>query len=131
MILHATLILTAHALHNVELCSVNVLHDLCVCELVPLLMDLSRHMCGSLLGAMLPLPRVVWAMAVDGLLFKFMAGISPRTKTPITATLASGAGAGETLTRMFLNQASILSQAAPGRAASGRIGNALVLPILF
>lgn len=56
---------------------------------------------GSLLGAMFPMPRVIWAMADDGLLFKFMAEISPRTKTPLTATLTSGAGAGETLTRMI------------------------------
>ncbi|XP_033498166.1 high affinity cationic amino acid transporter 1 isoform X1 [Epinephelus lanceolatus] len=47
----------------------------------------------SLLGAMFPMPRVIWAMADDGLLFKFMAEISPRTKTPLTATLTSGIGA--------------------------------------
>lgn len=58
---------------------------------------------GSLLGAMFPMPRVIWAMADDGLLFKFMATISPRTKTPLTATLTSGMGAGETLTRMVSN----------------------------
>lgn len=57
---------------------------------------------GSLLGALFPIPRVLWAMADDGLLFKFMAEISPRTKTPLTATFASGTGAGETLTRMSL-----------------------------
>ncbi|XP_035522983.1 high affinity cationic amino acid transporter 1 isoform X2 [Morone saxatilis] len=44
----------------------------------------------SLLGAMFPMPRVIWAMSEDGLLFKFMAEISPRTKTPLTATLTSG-----------------------------------------
>ncbi|XP_035291085.1 high affinity cationic amino acid transporter 1 isoform X1 [Anguilla anguilla] len=44
----------------------------------------------SLLGAMFPMPRVIWAMAEDGLLFKFMAEINPRTKTPLTATLTSG-----------------------------------------
>ncbi|KAL6098653.1 slc7a1 [Pungitius sinensis] len=47
----------------------------------------------SLLGAMFPMPRVIWAMADDGLLFEFMAEISPRTKTPLTATLTSGVGA--------------------------------------
>ncbi|XP_040907058.1 high affinity cationic amino acid transporter 1 isoform X1 [Toxotes jaculatrix] len=47
----------------------------------------------SLLGAMFPMPRVIWAMADDGLLFKFMAEISPRNKTPLIATLTSGIGA--------------------------------------
>ncbi|MBN3274901.1 CTR1 protein, partial [Polyodon spathula] len=48
----------------------------------------------SLLGAMFPMPRVIWAMAEDGLLFRFLAKVSQRTKTPLTATLTSGAAAG-------------------------------------
>lgn len=56
---------------------------------------------GSSLGAMFLMGCVIWAMADDELLFKFMAEISPRTKTLLTATLTSGVGAGETLTRMF------------------------------
>ncbi|XP_041114669.1 high affinity cationic amino acid transporter 1-like isoform X3 [Polyodon spathula] len=47
----------------------------------------------SLLGAMFPMPRVIWAMAEDGLLFRFLAKVSQRTKTPLTATLTSGAAA--------------------------------------
>ncbi|XP_057176680.1 high affinity cationic amino acid transporter 1 isoform X1 [Triplophysa rosa] len=44
----------------------------------------------SLLGAMFPMPRVLWAMSADGLLFKYMAGISERTKTPLLATVTAG-----------------------------------------
>lgn len=44
---------------------------------------------------MFPMPRVIYAMAEDGLLFKFLAKINDRTKTPIIATLASGAIAGK------------------------------------
>ncbi|XP_064642631.1 high affinity cationic amino acid transporter 1-like [Lineus longissimus] len=44
----------------------------------------------SLLGGMFPLPRVIYAMASDGLIFRFLASINPYTKTPVIATLLSG-----------------------------------------
>lgn len=44
---------------------------------------------------MFPMPRVIYAMAEDGLLFKVLARINDRTKTPVIATLTSGIIAGK------------------------------------
>ncbi|KAL0839155.1 hypothetical protein ABMA28_017124 [Loxostege sticticalis] len=47
-------------------------------------------LCTSLLGAMFPLPRVLYAMGTDGVLFRPLANIYSRTKTPLLATVISG-----------------------------------------
>ncbi|CAB0042061.1 unnamed protein product [Trichogramma brassicae] len=47
-------------------------------------------LCTSLLGAMFPLPRVLYAMASDGVIFKFLAKVHPRTMTPVLGTVLSG-----------------------------------------
>lgn len=41
------------------------------------------------------MPRVIYAMAEDGVLFKALARINPKTKTPLIATMTSGVVAGE------------------------------------
>jgi amino acid transporter len=45
----------------------------------------------SLFGAMFPLPRILYAMAQDGLLFKEFAVISRRFETPVIGTLCAAA----------------------------------------
>uniref|UniRef100_A0A6P7GJA4 High affinity cationic amino acid transporter 1-like isoform X1 n=1 Tax=Diabrotica virgifera virgifera TaxID=50390 RepID=A0A6P7GJA4_DIAVI len=44
----------------------------------------------SLFGAMFPLPRIIFAMASDGLVFKFLGKINPRFQTPVIGTILAG-----------------------------------------
>ncbi|XP_059477888.1 cationic amino acid transporter 3-like [Neocloeon triangulifer] len=47
-------------------------------------------LCASLMGALLPLPRVIYAMATDGIIFRFLGKIHPRFQTPLLGTLLAG-----------------------------------------
>ena len=44
----------------------------------------------SLLGSLFPMPRIIYAMSSDGLLFHFLAHIFPPTGTPLIATIIAG-----------------------------------------
>lgn len=48
----------------------------------------------SLLGSMFPLPRILYAMASDGLLFKVFGIVHPQFRTPLIGTLFAGTIAG-------------------------------------
>ena len=41
------------------------------------------------------MPRIIYAMALDGLLFKFLSNVNKKTKTPLYATFISGIFAGK------------------------------------
>lgn len=47
-------------------------------------------LCTSLLGAMFPLPRILYAMGNDGILFKKLSKVNNYTQTPLLATVISG-----------------------------------------
>jgi amino acid transporter len=51
---------------------------------------------------MFPLPRVIYAMATDGLLFKFLANVNKRFQTPFIATFLSGIFAGTCIFFLFI-----------------------------
>jgi cationic amino acid transporter 3 len=44
---------------------------------------------------MFPMPRVVYAIASDGLIFKFLSKVLPKVKTPAVATILTGILTGE------------------------------------
>jgi len=54
-----------------------------------------NHVSYSLIGTMFPLPRILYAMSCDGLLFSMFSDIHPKYQTPLLATLLSGLLAGK------------------------------------
>lgn len=44
----------------------------------------------SLFGAMFPLPRIIYAMASDGVIFRFLGTVNARFRAPVVGTLLAG-----------------------------------------
>lgn len=44
----------------------------------------------SLLGSLFPLPRIIYSMSSDGLLFGYLSKVDPRTEVPVVATIYPG-----------------------------------------
>ncbi|CAK8696912.1 unnamed protein product [Clavelina lepadiformis] len=44
----------------------------------------------SVLGAAVGMPRIIFSMARDGLIFRFLSQVSQKSKTPVAATILSG-----------------------------------------
>ncbi|XP_022901380.2 high affinity cationic amino acid transporter 1-like [Onthophagus taurus] len=61
-------------------------------------------MASTLVANLFTLPRILYSMAKDGLLFKQLSYISERTKTPVIATIATGLFAGIMATIFDINQ---------------------------
>ncbi|KAK3930429.1 High affinity cationic amino acid transporter 1 [Frankliniella fusca] len=58
----------------------------------------------SLLGTMIPLPRIMYAMAQDGLMFALFGRVNSFTKTPLIATAVAGGLSGVLALIFDLNQ---------------------------
>ena len=55
-----------------------------------------------LYSSMFPLPRVVYSIASDGLIFKFLSKVLEKLKTPALATLITGSLTGELVYKNFV-----------------------------
>jgi len=58
-------------------------------------LNFSLGIFASLLGSLFPLPRVLYAIASDGLIFRWIAWIHPRLQTPVVATIIGGVASGK------------------------------------
>lgn len=58
----------------------------------------------SLLGSLFPLPRILYAMSSDGLIFRVFGKVSTRTQTPVYSTIFAGLFAGAIAAIFDVNQ---------------------------
>lgn len=83
----------------------------------------------SLMGAMFPLPRIVYAMSSDGLIFEWMGRIHPRFQTPLMGTFFVGALTG--VLAAFLNLSQLVNMMSIGTLMAYSIVAACVLLLRY
>lgn len=86
-------------------------------------------LCASLMGSMFPLPRIVYAMSNDGLLFEWMGRIHPRFKTPLWGTLFVGTLTG--LLAAFFNLSQLVNMMSIGTLMAYSIVAACVMLLRY
>ena len=52
---------------------------------------------GTTIVSLMPIPRLLYSMAKDGLVFKILARVNSRTDTPVIATIVTGVLTGKTV----------------------------------
>lgn len=86
-------------------------------------------LCASLMGAMFPLPRIIYAMSSDGLIFEWMGRIHPRFQTPMYGTLFAGTLTG--LLAAVLNLSQLINMMSIGTLMAYSIVAACVLLLRY
>ncbi|KAL4112645.1 hypothetical protein QTP88_016393 [Uroleucon formosanum] len=83
----------------------------------------------TLIGCIFPIPRILYAMSSDGLLFSFLATMNERTKTPFTASIICGVCAG--LLSTIFNLEQLVDMASIGTLQSYMIVSVCVLILRY
>lgn len=86
-------------------------------------------LCASLMGAMFPLPRIIYAMSSDGLIFGWLGRIHPRFQTPIYGTLFAGTLTG--ILAALLNLSQLVNMMSIGTLMAYSIVAACVLLLRY
>lgn len=86
-------------------------------------------LCASLMGSMFPLPRIIYAMSSDGLIFGWMGRINPRFHTPMYGTMFAGTLTG--LLAAFLNLSQLVNMMSIGTLMAYTIVAACVLLLRY
>lgn len=86
-------------------------------------------LCASLMGSMFPLPRIIYALASDGLIFGWMGSINKRFHTPVYGTLFAGTLTG--LLAALLNLSQLVNMMSIGTLMAYTIVAACVLLLRY